>query len=407
MNSTSNVFPQRAAGSFKKPIVAAAEKAFDSSVAIRREIHAHPELATQEFRTARLVYRTLSGLGLSPRFCCNRTGVTAALNNGQGKTVVLRADLDALPISEKTGLPFSSVKKGVSHACGHDMHAACLLGAARALATLRDLWHGKVIFLFQPSEETSPGGATTMIGEGVFPDNASAVFGLHVNSEHPCGSVGLIPGPDYAGVVDFDAVIYGRGAHGAMPHRAIDPIVCASASILALQTLVSRESPPHEASVVTVGKIEAGTKHNIIPDEASFYGTIRALSDARLQLLKRRVREVVESTAHSFGATAQVLFEKSYPPGYNDPAATQRAFAALASVLGAGHVIRRAVPTMLAEDFAYFQRKAPGVYAHLGVRPAGKREVPGIHTANFNPDERAILTGIVVHTALAIDILEK
>jgi amidohydrolase len=391
----------------KNPILAAAEKVFAQSVAIRREIHAHPELATQEFATARLVRRRLAALGCASAFCCKKTGVVATLENGAGKTVALRADMDALPIAEDTGLGFSSVSKGVSHACGHDMHVACLLGAAQSLLSLRASWKGRVVLLFQPSEEMAPGGAITMIREGVFPQGAAAVFGLHVNSEHACGTVGLIPGPDYAGVVDFDVVVHGKGAHGAMPERAIDPIVCASASILALQTLVSRESPPHEPSVVTVGRIEAGTKHNIIPGEARFCGTIRAFSDAHLSHLKRRVRELLESTARSFRARAEVSFEEAYPPGYNNPEATLRAGSALSRVLGQTRVVWRTVPTMLAEDFAYFQRKAPGVYVHLGVRPPGKKNVPGIHTPDFSPDERAILTGIAVHTALAIDILQK
>ncbi len=389
------------------PILAAAGKAFAGSVAVRREIHAHPELATQEFATARLVHARLLALGLRPRFCCNRTGAVAELQNGAGKTVALRADLDALPIAEKTGLKFSSANKGVSHACGHDVHAACLLGAAHALLSLRTLWKGRVVFLFQPSEEMAPGGAYTMIREGVFPSKADAVFGLHVNPEHPCGVAGFKSGPDYAGVVDFDIVVRGRGAHGAMPQRSVDPIVCASALVMALQTLVSRGSPPHEPSVVTVGKIAAGTKHNIIPDEARLCGTIRALSAGPLSRLARRVKEVALLTARSFGATAEVSFEEAYPPGYNDPAATARAFSALAAVLGKKQVVWRTVPTMLAEDFAYFQQKAPGVYVHLGVRPPNRKNVPGIHTAGFVPDERAILAGIAVHCGLAIDILQK
>jgi amidohydrolase len=264
-----------------------------------------------------------------------------------------------------------------------------------------------VVFLFQPSEETAPGGAYTMLREGVFPSDADAVFGLHVNPAHPCGVVGFKSGPDYAGVVDFDVVVRGRGAHGAMPERAVDPIVCASAIIMALQTLVSRESPPHEPGVVTVGKIAAGTKHNIIPDEARFCGTIRALSAGNLSRLARRVKQVALLTARSFGARARVSFEDSYPPGYNDPAATARAFSAVASVLGKKKVVWRTVPIMLAEDFAYFQQKAPGVYVHLGVRPPNRKNVPGIHTAGFVPDERAILAGIAVHCSLAIDILQK
>jgi amidohydrolase len=377
------------------------------AVRVRRAIHARPELGTREFATAALVRRTLLAMGLRPRFCCNKTGVVATLANGTGKTVALRADLDALPLLEKTGLKFSSVNKGVMHACGHDMHAACLVGAAQALFALRGLWKGTVVFLFQPSEEMAPGGAKAMIREGVFPASADAVFGLHVNPEHACGVVGLKSGPDYAGVVDFDIVVKGRGAHAAMPGNAIDPIVCASSMIVALAGLAAQGSRTYGPCVVTVGKMCAGTKNNIIPDEAYFGGTIRAMSDAHLGLLMRRVSGLVQSIARSHKARAHVSFDKSYPPGYNDPSATRRGFRALSQALGKGRVVWRSAATMLAEDFAYFQRKAPGVYTHLGVRPAHKKNVPGIHTSEFSPDERAILIGIAVHAALAIDILHK
>jgi amidohydrolase len=385
----------------------AAKGAYPQSVSVRREIHRHPDLSGREFRTAALVHRRLRAMGLGPRFCCKKTGVVVVLVNGRGATVALRADMDALPIGEKTGLKFSSENTGVMHACGHDMHTACLLGAAKALMALRHLWRGTVVFLFQPSEESAPGGASAMLREGVFPTRAAAVFGLHVNPEHPCGVVGIKAGPDYAGIADFDVTVKGRGSHGAMPEKAIDPIVCASAMILALGRLVKKESSPRHPCIVTVGKISAGTKHNIIPDEARFGGTIRALSDRQLLSLIAGVKKVAQSTARSHGARAEVLFDKAYPPGYNDPAASSRAFAALSAVLGKRRVVWRTRPTMLAEDFSSFQRRAPGVYVHLGVRPAGRKNVPGIHTPHFNPDERAILTGIAVHAALAIDILQK
>jgi amidohydrolase len=389
------------------PVLAAAKSVYPQSVSVRREIHRHPELSGREFRTAALVHRRLRSMGLRPRFCCKKTGVVAALVNGRGATVALRADMDALPILENTGLKFSSVNTGVMHACGHDMHTACLLGAAKALLALRHQWKGTVVFLFQPSEESAPGGASVMLREGVFPVRAAAVFGLHVNPEHLCGVVGIKAGPDYAGIADFDVRVKGRGAHGAMPEKAIDPIVCASAMILALGRLARKESSLRRPCIVTVGKISAGTKHNIIPDEARFGGTIRALSDGQLLSLMTGVKKAVLSTARLHGARAEVHFDKAYPPGYNDPAASSRAFAALSSVLGKRYVVQRTRPTMLAEDFSSFQRRVPGVYVHLGVRPSGKKNVPGIHTPNFNPDERAILTGIAVHTALAIDILQK
>lgn len=295
------------------PVLAAAKSAYPLSKSVRREIHRHPELSGREFRTAALVHRRLRALGIRPRYCCGRTGVVASLVNGRGATVALRADMDALPIAEKTGLKFSSVNSGVMHACGHDLHTACLLGAAKALISLRDRWKGTVVFLFQPSEESAPGGASIMLREGVFPARASAVFGLHVNPEHPCGVVGIKAGPDYAGIADFDVTVKGRGAHGAMPERAIDPIVCASEMIVALARLAKQESSPRHPCIVTVGKIAAGTKHNIIPDEAFFCGTVRALSDRRLSSLVARVTTLVQSIARSHRAGAKVSFDKAYP----------------------------------------------------------------------------------------------
>jgi amidohydrolase len=389
------------------PLIAAAKRAWPLCVKLRRDIHKHPELSTHEFATAQRVRKALSSSGVSSRLCCGATGVAAVIKNGKGKTVVLRADLDALPITENTGLPYSSVNKGVMHACGHDMHAACLVGAARVLQELRAQWRGTVVLLFQPTEEVAPGGAATMIKEGVFPSRVDAVFGLHVNPEHPSGIVGLKSGPDYAGVVDFDVVVKGRGGHAAMPQNAKDPLASAAAAIAELKNLVKTECGPRDPSVVTVGTMSAGTKNNIIPNEAFFGGTIRALSDTRLSFLMRRVLAIVQATARSQKARATITFEKSYPPGNNDPAMTRNAFRVLTKLLGKKKVVWRKAPTMLAEDFAYFQRKAPGVYAHLGVRPAGRKNVPGIHTPNFIPDERAMIVGIAVHAALAIDILHK
>jgi len=389
----------------KNQLLRLIDELYPEAVAVRRAIHAHPELSGSEFKTARLAHDYLRRLGLKPRYHVNRTGVAARINGGPGKTVVLRADMDALPIDEKNSVPFASQYPGVMHACGHDMHTACLLCAMKILVKMKDVWKGSIIALFQPSEEVAPGGALPMIREKAFPDHVDAVIGLHVSADHATGRIGFKPGGDYSGVLDFDVTVTGRGGHGATPHRAVDPIVCSCAIITALQTLISRESPSDEPSVLTIGAFHAGTKHNIIPDTAFFCGTIRTFSDARQRLLKRRAAEIAVLTAKAFGAHAAISFEKSYPPGFNDEALTKRAMRVVGDLLGKNSVVERTHPSMYAEDFAYFQRKAPGLFAHLGVIAPGSRNPAGIHSARFLPDERALKTGMALHAAMAIDIL--
>jgi amidohydrolase len=387
------------------PLLNLIDESYPEAVRLRRIIHANPELSGEEFETAALVYEYLSRLGLTPRYYAGKTGVAARIVNGPGKTVVLRADMDALPIEEKNAVSFKSRKKGVMHACGHDMHTACLLAAAGVLLKAKESWKGAIVVLFQPSEEKAPGGALRMIREKAFPTHTDAVFGLHVSTDHVTGRVGLKPGSDYSGVLDFDVCVKGQGGHGATPHKTIDPIVCSCAIIMQLQTLISRESPSYEPAVLTVGSIHAGTRHNIIPDETVFSGTIRTFSDAHQDFLRRRVAEKVALVAKSFNAAGAVSFTKSYPPGHNDENITNRAARVLEGLLGPKNVVLRKTPTMFAEDFAYYQEKSPGLYVHLGVRHPGRKNDAGIHSARFLPDERALRTGIAVHAGLAIDIL--
>jgi len=375
------------------------------AIALRRAIHKSPELSGVEFATARLVRDTLSGWGIPAQYHLGKTAVSAKITNGRGPAVVLRADMDALPLQEENDIPFASIKPGVMHACGHDMHTAILLGAARLLHRIRDQWRGTVLCLFQPSEEKEPGGAIGLIRAGVFPTKAAAVFGLHVSADHKCGQVAIKEGSDYAGVLDFDVTVRGRGGHGATPEKAIDPIVCASSIITQMQSLISREKPASEPAVLTVGDFHAGTFRNIIPDAAVFKGTIRAYSDELLDHLIKRVREVSAATAAAFGASAQITYKKSYPPGYNDPAIANRFRARMASFVGESNVADRKAPTMYAEDFARYQQIVPGLYAYLGVIPRGKKKMEEIHSPRFLPDEKAVDTGIAAHVLFALDFL--
>ncbi|MBD3344289.1 MAG: amidohydrolase [Chitinivibrionales bacterium] len=390
-----------------KKVKEAIEAVYPQVVAIRRHLHMYPELSNHEHDTAALVYRQVKEWGLKPRYHIGKTGVTADLGIGKGKTIVLRADMDALPIQEKNRVAYKSQVNGVMHACGHDIHTACLLGAAKILASLKKELHGKVVFLFQPSEEVEPGGAIQMIRSGAFPGNVDAVFGLHVSIDHPTGTIGLKPGDDCSGVLTFDVTVRGKGGHGAMPERAIDPIVCACSMIMELQTLISRESPPFEPAVLTVGSFHSGTKRNIIPDEARFYGTIRTFSEKLQTQLQRRVTQVLKAVAHSFRTGVEVSFVKSYPPGYNDPAMTGRAKDILRDALGKSKVAVRSYPTMFAEDFTYYLKMSRGTYIHLGVKKPDDKAPAGLHSARFLPDETAMKTGIMTHCALALGIAGK
>ncbi len=380
-------------------------KVYPSVVQLRRKIHANPELSGEEFKTAALIHSRLDAVGLKPNFFINKTGVASTLKNRKGKTVVLRADIDALPIEEQNDIPFRSKKKNVMHACGHDMHTACLFGAAKVLIRFKEIWHGNIVFLFQPSEEVEPGGALRMIREGAFPERTSVVFGLHVSADYKTGQIALKSGKDYSNVLIFDIEVIGKGGHGAMPEKTIDPIVCAASMILNLQTLISRELPPSEPAVLTIASLHAGNRQNIIPDKAVFSGTIRTFSEKLQNHLMKRVHEVLKNIAKSFRIKVIVKWKKSYISGYNDPILTNRASKIFSDILGSDNVIFQSYPTMYAEDFAYYQKKAPGLLIHLGVRPPGKKNIPGIHNSRFLPDEKAIKTGIAVYSAFALDVL--
>lgn len=378
------------------------DSVYPRAVSIRRDIHMHPELSGEEHHTAERVHRELRRIGLQPRYHVSRTGVSAAIGKRTGKTVVLRADMDALPLEEENDVPYRSKRQGIMHACGHDMHTAILLGAAEMLYRFKNEIDGRVVLLFQPSEEVEPGGAIRLIREKAFPAQTEAVFGLHVSAEHPVGTIGLHEGNECTGVLAFDVVVKGKGGHGAMPETTIDPIVCAASMIMELQTLISREYPPFEPAVLTVGAVRSGTKRNIIPDEAVFQGTIRTFSLELQKRLRHRVTEMLQAIATSYRAKAEVHFTDSYPPGFNDPDLTRWAGETFVSGLGKKAVALRPAPAMFAEDFAYYQQKAPGVFGHLGVRPANRKSMPGIHSSRFLPDEEAMKTGMLAHCLFAL-----
>jgi amidohydrolase len=385
-------------------------KAMPAVLQWRRDFHAHPELSNREQRTAAKVAEQLRAMGIEEV----RTGVAhhgvVALIRGQrdGPTVALRADMDALPIAEQTGLPFSSQNPGVMHACGHDAHTAMLLGAARVLLQLRDRLPGTVKLIFQPAEEGVPegetGGASQMIKEHVLADpEVAAIFALHVNPELETGKLGYRPGAILAGADRFCITVTGKQSHGAMPWLGVDPIVTAAEMITALQTIRSRGIDTRKPAVISVGIVKGGTAWNIIPGRVSIEGTIRTHEAAVRAQVIEQFRRIVEHTALAHGASAEIALSTYGPPTWNDPELGKRMLPTLAGAAGAGNVIE-VEAWMGSEDFAHFAQKKPGMYCFLGVRNAAVAS-GGLHTPNLIVDEAALPLGVRTLSLLAAEYL--
>ena len=381
----------------------------------RRDIHANPELGLQEHRTAGLVAEHLESLGIEVRTGVGGTGVVGVLRGGrEGPVVALRADMDALPVTEQADVPFASKVKatwqgrevGVMHACGHDNHVAILMGVASILAEMRDELPGTVKFLFQPAEE-GPGGAEPMLADGAFEDpRPDAVFGLHVFPAE-VGTVMYRQGGMLASADGLRIVVRGTQTHGAMPWGGVDPIVTASHIVVGLQTIVSRQVDLTDSpAIVTIGQIEGGNRGNIIPDSVVMVGTIRTLNPDTRTMVHERVTRLAESVAASQGAVADVQIDLGYPVTVNDPALTQRMLPTLQRV--AGDKVTVMPPTLGAEDFSYFAEEVPGLFLGLGVSPPEDRSKwhPN-HSPLFYTDERALLTGVRTIASLAVDFLSE
>jgi len=341
-------------------------------VTIRRDIHAHPELAFNELRTAELVAHELTRYGLEVHSGLAGTGVIGVLRKGSGaRAIGLRADMDALPLQEKNDFPHRSRDPGRMHACGHDGHTTILLGAARYLSEHRDdlNFDGTVYFIFQPAEE-SEGGAAVMIADGLFDRfPMEAVFGLHNWPGIPVGEMAVRPGPVMAGTCTFEISVRGHGCHAAMPHQGVDTLVVSSQLVLALQTVVARNLHPCESAVVSVTQIHAGEAWNIIPDDAVLRGTIRSFNAETQELVERAVERLCTGIASAFGAQISVRFDHRYPPTVNSVAQSEVCRQVATALLGPDKVRTNELPSMGAEDFAYMLREKPGCYVWLGNGP--------------------------------------
>lgn len=372
----------------------------------RRHIHAHPELGMETGETAAFVERVLAEIGVGNVRRCAGTGVVALIEGRPGNRCVgLRADMDALPVEERNELPFRSTVPGRAHVCGHDIHTACLLGAAELLQGMRDSFSGTVKLIFQPGEE-GPDGAAEMIADGVLEGpGMDAVFALHVWPDLPAGTVGIRRGAVLAGAQSIRIRIAGRQGHAAHPHRCVDPILIAGHIVCALQSVVSRELSPLETGVLTLGQIHGGTAGNIIPEEVVIDGTVRALSkDVGARILES-ARRIVEGTAAALRGRAVLEAPIGLPPVVNDDALFDRMTGVFTELFGTGSVRTLPEPSMGGEDFALFLEHVPGAHFRLGVGAEGRPAYP-LHSPDFCVDESGFSLGVAGLAALALDVLE-
>ncbi len=389
----------------------------------RRDFHQNPELGNLENRTAEIIAKHLKSLGLTVKTGVAKTGVVAILVGAKpGPVVALRADMDALPVTERVNLPFASKVKstyndqevGVMHACGHDTHMAILMGVAEVLSGMKKDISGTVKFIFQPAEEGVPvgqeGGAELMVKEGVLQNpTVDAIFGLHINSQTPVGTITYRPGGTMAAVNDMKITITGRQAHGAYPWSSVDPIVVAAQIVTGLQTIVSRNlNVTENPGVVTIGSIHGGVRSNIIPEKVELLGTVRNFTQADEKIFIERIKAIVGKTAEAYGATAEVKIPYSahYPVTFNDIALTEQMLPSLQKTAGAENVKLKA-PVTGAEDFSFYQEKIPGLFFFLGGMPKNGDPItaPSHHTPDFFIDESGFNLGVKALCNLALDYL--
>lgn len=385
----------------------------------RRYFHQNPELSNREFKTAEKIEQHLRSLGLEVQTGIAKTGVVGILKGDQpGKVVALRADIDALPVTERNDLPFKSEVKstfletetGVMHACGHDTHIAILMGVAEVLSSHKDKIKGTIKFIFQPAEEGPPpgeeGGAKLMIKEGVLKNpDVDVIFGLHINSGTPVGTIKYKSGGTMAAVERFVVTVKGKQTHGSAPWSGVDPILISAKIIDGFQTIISREAPlVEEAAVITVGKISSGVRFNIIPESAEMIGTVRTLDPKMRELIMRRMNEMARDIAKAYGGEASIEWQNNTVVTYNDPELTSQMLPTLQEIAGPENVITMNATTG-GEDFSYFQEIVPGFYFFLGGMTPGNTSYYPHHTPDFLIDDSGLLLGVKAMTQLSLDYL--
>ncbi|MDR3669676.1 MAG: M20 family metallopeptidase [Holophaga sp.] len=388
-------------------IKALSNQHFEAVAELRHRIHMHPELGYDEHATSRLIAEVLGSLGIPTRTGVAETGVVGLIQGrGPGRTVLLRADMDALPIQEEVDVPFRSQIKGRMHACGHDGHVAGLLGAAMVLNGLRDSFDGNVKLVFQPAEETD-GGASRMIEEGVLENpKVDAAFGCHLWGPVEEGKVQLCPGPMMASPNTFKFKIFGKGGHGAYPHLTVDPIVLGAQAITFFQSIVSRRINPLEPVVLTIASIHSGETTNVIPGVLEAQGTIRTFNEALRDVIPMEMESILKGITESQGASYTFEYRKSYPPLINDPGMTEVMRGAFAKLAGAEQVNAAGTPSMGAEDFGYFAKAVPSAFAFVGIGKPGCEPMVH-HQPHFQWDDRNLLLLMGGLAQVAVDFLQS
>ena len=396
----------------KEKVLELANSLKEEVIAYRRHIHMYPELSGREFNTAEFVAEKLKEFGVEKviQGFADSTAVVALIEGkGEGPTVALRADMDALPTEEKTGKPYASRVKGVMHSCGHDAHTAMLLGAAKLLCQMKEYLLGNVKLIFQPCEERHDcKGAKWLVENGVLENpKVSAIFGLHVFPELPTGVVGTKPGPFLASSDVFRVKILGKSTHASRPHQGIDPVVISAQAVNTLHHIVSRYVDPLEPAVLTIGKIEGGFAENVIPDEVRFEGTVRTLNQEVREKIPKLMEKALWGITTAYGGAYQFEFEEGTPPLINDELTTRFVITKAKELLGPEKVVLLDRPTMGGEDFSVYLQHVPGTFIRLGTRNEEKGTVYPLHNSRFDIDEDALPVGVALEAYLAIEWLKS
>jgi amidohydrolase len=393
----------------KEKIRKLASEYFAEVQEIRRHLHQHPELSMQEQQTAKFIMAKLDAFGISYQSGIAKNGIAALIHGMQGgeKVIALRADMDALPIEEANNIPYKSVNPGVMHACGHDAHMASLLGAAKILQNTREHWGGTVKLIFQPSEESYPGGASLMIGEGVLENpSPSAIFAQHVAPQIEAGKVGIRSGMYMASTDEIYLTVKGKGGHAATPHLTIDPVLIASHIVVALQQIVSRNNTPWIPTVLSFGRIIGDGRMNVIPDEVKLDGTIRTFNEKWRSEAHEKIRQIAQGVAVSMGGNCEVEIKEGYPFLKNDEQLSNQFRDYASDYLGKENIVDLDL-AMTAEDFAFYSHHIPACFYRLGTGNKAKGITSNVHTSTFDIDEEALKTGMGFMAWLAVNQLIK